>query len=438
LEWYWMLLLIIGGLLLMMVTGMPVAYAFMIVIIVGGFLLTGGGGGIEQAVLNIKGGLTTFTLLPIPLFILMGEVIFQSKISPNMINALDGWIGRLPGRLGLISIGGGVLFSTLTGSSAASVAMLGSTLVPEMEKRGYKKSMSLGPILGSGGLAMMIPPSGIAVLLGAIGEINIGQILIAIIIPGLLMAALYAIYVLVRCWMQPDLAPSYDVPPTPIINKLLDTARYILPIGFIIFLVVGVIFLGIATPTEAAATGALGTFILAAAYKQLNWKMLKKTLTSTLKASGMVLFIMAGAAAYANLLAFSGASSGLSKFAAALSIEPILLIIVFLVVSLFLGCFMGPAAIMMITLPIFAPIIRSMGFSDVWFAVLFLLSIEMGQTTPPYGMALFVMKAVAPPDTTMGDCIRAAMPFLGCDLVALILILIFPAIALWLPSMMSM
>ncbi len=432
-----MLAIIIGILLCMMASGMPVAFAFMITNIALAFFLMGGGVGIEQVVLNIKNGLATFTLLPLPLFILMGEVIFQSGIAPKMMDALDAWLGRLPGRLGLVAVGGGTLFSTMTGSSAASVAMLGSSLVPEMQRRGYAKSMSLGPILGSGGLAMMIPPSGIAVLLGAIGEINIGEILIAIIPAGILMAVLYAIYVIVRCWLQPSLAPAYEVPHVPLKDKLSATARYILPVGFIIFLVIGVIFLGVATPTEAAATGALGTFVLAAAYGRLNWKMFKKTLIGTLRASGMVMFIIAGAAAYANILAYSRASGGLSEFAAGLPIGPIFIIIAFLIVSIILGMFMGPSAIMMITLPIFVPIVKNLGFNDVWFAVIFLLTIEMGQTTPPYGMTLFVMKGVAPPDTTMTDCYLAGLPFLVCDSIALILILAFPSIVLFLPNLMG-
>lgn len=434
-EWYWILALIIGSLLVLMATGMPVAFAFILVIMTGGFLLSGPGG-LEQVILNTEGGLTTFTLLPIPLFILMGEVIFQADIAPQMISALDNWLGRLPGRLGLVAIAAGTLLSTLTGSAASSTAMLGSTLVPEMERRGYKKPMSLGPVLGSAGLAIMIPPSGLAVLLGAIGEISVGDILIAIIIPGFLMAAVYAVYTIGRCYLQPEIAPPYQVPPIPLSKKLIDTACYILPVSLIIFLVVGVIFLGIATPTEAAATGSLGAFILAAAYRRLNWNTFKATMIGTIKTAGMVLFIIAGASAYSNIMAYSGAAMGLTNFAAGLQVPPIIVIVGFLCVSLFLGMFMGPAAIMMICLPIFIPIVRTMGFDDVWFAVLFLLTIEMGETTPPYGMALFVMKGIAPPDTTMTDIYKAGLPYLACDTVSLILILLFPSIALFLPGLM--
>ncbi|MBW8036677.1 MAG: TRAP transporter large permease subunit, partial [Planctomycetes bacterium] len=208
-EWYLILLLLFGGLIILMMSGMPVAFCFMLVNIIGVFLLWGGGVGLEQLILSLGDSIAIFTLVPVPLFILMGEVMFQSGIAINMIDALNKWLGRIPGRLSLLAVGAGTVFSTMSGASMASVAVLGSTLVPEMEKRGYKKAMSLGPILGSGGLAIMIPPSVLAVLVGAIGRIPIGKILIAIILPGLLMAALYATYIILRCRLQPSLAPSY-------------------------------------------------------------------------------------------------------------------------------------------------------------------------------------------------------------------------------------
>ena len=435
-EWWSILLLIFGGLIVLMALGLPAAFCFLAVNVVGVFFLWGGEAGLMQLTYSITGSVATFKLLPLLLFILMGEVMFQSGVIPHMMDALDKWIGRMPGRLGLLAVGGGIIFSTLTGASMGSVAMLGSVLVPEMEKRGYKKTMSLGPILGSGGLAIMIPPSGLAVLMGAIGEISIGQILIAIILPGLLMAILYATYIIGRSWLQPHMAPPYKVPATPFIVKLVATVRYILPIGIIIFLVVGVIFLGVATPSEAAATGALGTFMLALAYGRLSWRVMKNAVSGTLKVTIMMLLIIAGAGAFSQILAFSGAIKGLAGLAMGLHLPPIFILISIQIILLFLGMFMSAVPIMMITIPMFVPIIITLGFSPVWFAVLFLLNIEMGTTTPPFGLSLFVMKSVAPPDTTIGDIYRAALPFLLCDAVAMALIIIFPVIALWLPNIM--
>jgi len=436
LEWQLVLLFIFGGLVILMATAMPVAICFMFINMVGMFIFFGGAAGLEQLIVSIYTSLTTFLLLPVALFIFMGELMFHSGIAPLLIETVDKWLGRLPGRLGLLAVSAGTTLSTLTGTSLASTAMLGAVLVPEMERQGYKKPMSLGPILGSGGLAMMIPPSALAVLCGAIGEISIGRILIAIIIPGLLMAILYAAYIIIRCWLQPSIAPAYDVIPTPLSEKLLATVKYILPLGFIVFLVIGVIFIGVATPSEAAATGAIGTCILAFVYGRLNLEIVKKATTSTLSITGMLFLIIAGARAFSQILSYSGASQGLSELATGLPVSPIVIVIAMQVIILFLGGFMDVVAIMMITLPIFVPVILTLGFDPVWFAVIFLLNIEMAGTSPPFGLGLFVMKGVAPPDTTMGDIYRAALPFLGCDLIAMALIIAFPELTLWLPGLM--
>ena len=435
-EWQFALLLIFGSLVVLMALGIPVAFCFLLVNVVGVFLLWGGETGLIQLILSVRDSVATFVMLPLPLFILMGEVMFHSGVAPKMIDTLDMLLGRLPGRLGLLAVGGGTLFSTLSGASIASTAMLGATLVPEMEKRGYKKPMSLGPILGSGGLAMMIPPSAMAVLLAALGEISVGKTLMAIIIPGLLMAILYAGYIIIRCILQPSLAPSYKLTLPPVSQRAISTVRYILPIGLVIFLVVGVILLGIATPSEAAATGTLGTFILAFLYRGLSWEAVKKSIGGTIHITVMIFMIIVGAMAFSQILAYVGATRGLVAFAISLPVAPIILLIVMQVVAIFMGMFMNLTAILMITLPVFMPIIREVGFNEVWFGVIYLLNMEMAGTSPPFGLNLFVMKGVAPPDTTMGDIYRAALPFLYCDLVAMALIIAFPSIALWLPSVM--
>lgn len=436
-EWQFTFLLIFGSLIILMASGLPVAFAFLLFNVVGVFLLWGGEAGLQQLALSVSGSLANFTLLPVPLFILMGEVMYQSGIAPQMMDALDKWMGRVPGRLGLMAVGGGTILSTLTGVSMASVAILGSVLVPEMEKRGYKKPMSLGPILGSGGLAIMIPPSTIAVLLGAIGGISVGKILIGIIVPGLLMAISYAAYIIIRCKLQPSLAPTYEPAPSSLGDKLMTTVRYILPLSLIVFLVTGVILLGIATPSEAAATGALGTFLLAVIYRRLSWTVLKKSVMGTVTISTMILMLIAGARAFSQILAYSGASQGMIEFVTGLPVTPIFILIGMLLVIILLGMFVNLTAIMMITLPLFMPIVNTLGFNPVWFALIMMLSLEMATTTPPFGMVLFTMKGVAPPDTTMRDIYKAALPFLGCDLIVLILLIAFPPLTLWLPGLMG-
>jgi tripartite ATP-independent transporter DctM subunit len=435
-EWWQIFSILIGGLIVLMLIGMPVAFAFLSMNTIFAFFMWGGLSGLDGVIRGIFDSITKFSLLPLPLFILMGEAMYNSGLVQKLIDALDKLLGRMPGRLGLLALGGGTLLSTLTGASMGSTAMLGSTLVPEMEKRGYKKPMSLGPILGSGGLAIMIPPSALAVLFGAIGEMSIGRLLIAIILPGILMACLYAAYIVIRCWLQPEIAPPYDVEAIPLAEKLLALIKYVLPLGVIVFLVVGVIFVGIATPTEAAATGCLGTFLLAAAYRSLTWDMVRKSFRNAFKITIMMLMIIAAATVFSQIMAFSGATAGLVTFTAGLPLPPVLIIVAIMLVLIFLGMFMGVVPIMMITVPIFMPVITELGFDPLWFAVIFLLNMEMSTTSPPFGLSLFVMKSVAPPDTTMASIYRAALPFLYLDVVAIALIMAFPALALWLPSIM--
>ncbi len=435
-EWWITGLVLLASLIVLLLTGMPVAFVFMIINVVGVVVFWGGESGLRQLIMSMWSSVSSFTLMPIPMFILMGEIMFRSGIAPRMMDTLDKWLGRLPGRLGLLAVAGGTVFSTLSGSAMASTAMLGSVLTPEIERRGYKKAMSLGPIMGSGGLAIMVPPTNLGVLLAALAYISVAGLLMAIIIPGLLMAALYAAYIIIRCWLQPSIAPPYDVTLPPLSDRIKSLVLYVLPLSGIIFLVIGVIFLGIATPSEAAAIGALGSIILAFIYKGINRKIIKEAVGDTLRISGMVLLILTGAAAFAQILAFTGASRGLVGLVTDLSLSPISVLIMMQVILLIMGMFLEQLSIMMITLPIFMPIVNAVGINPLWFGVIMLLNMEMATTSPPFGLNLFVMKGVAPPDTTMGDIYKAALPFLGCDLIAMILIIAFPTLALWLPAIM--
>lgn len=435
-EWWLILLLIFGFSFGLMLLGMPVAFAFLLVNFGAAYVLWQSSAGFVLLVNNMRNAVSHFTLMPLPLFILLGEVIFQSGMAPNMLDAFDKWLGRLPGRLGLVAVGAGTLFGSLTGTGMATAAMLGTTLVPEMERRGYKKPMSLGPILGSAGLAVMIPPSGMAVVLASLADVSLGRLLIAILIPGLLMALFYAAYTVIRCWLQPSLAPAYDVGHVPLVEKIRETAKYILPFGIVIFLVTGVIFLGIATPTEAAATGALGAIFLVACYGRLTWAMLLKSLTATVRTTVMVLLILMAAAVFSQILAYSQATKDMIQLVMSFSLPPIMLIIAMQALALAMGTVMSTVAILMITLPIYMPIVGVLGFDPVWFSVLLLLNMEMGAVSPPFGLTLFVMKGVTSADTTMGDIYKAIIPYLFCDLAVMALILFFPAVALMLPNMM--
>jgi tripartite ATP-independent transporter DctM subunit len=433
-EWWMVLVTIVGSLTIMLASGIPIAFAFLIVDL-GAVYFMSGAVGLHQIIHSFVSATGSFTLLPIPLFILMGEVMFQSGIGPQMMDAIDKWLGRIPGRLGLLAVGGGTLFATLSGSSLASVAMLGTILVPEMEKRHYSKAMSLGPILGSGGLAIMIPPTSFGVILASLAQISIGKLLIAIIIPGLLMAVAYASYIILRCWIQPSVAPVYDSPHVPFSVKVMFLIRYVLPLGFILLVVTGFIFLGIATPSEAAAVGATACYVLAAFYKKLTWQLVKKSVLGTAKMTVMIFMVIASSLTFSQVLAFSGASRGMIEMATSLPLPPITIVFIMQLIMLAMGCFIDGLSILMIATPIFFPIIKSLGFDPIWFAVLMMLNIEMASTTPPFGICMYVMKSVAP-SATMGEIYLAGLPFLGCDFIVMTLMMIFPAITLWLPSLM--
>ena len=435
-EWELILLLMLGSILVLMVTGLPIAFVFMFLTLAGGLIFFGGEEGLRLVAMNMRASLSRFTLLPITMFVLLGQVMFRSGMGMNMLDALGKWLGRLPGRLALIAVGFSTLFATMSGSSVASTSLMGTVLKPEMEKRGYKKPISIGSIMGAGGLASLIPPSGLAIIIAVIGEISIGRLLIAGIIPGLMIATLYASYIILRCNFQPSVAPPYEVTVPPLREKVRDTAKYVLPLGLIIFLVLGLIFLGVATPTEAAAMGAVGSLILAAIYKKLTRDMFRQSVTGTLRTVVMVYMIIAMAVTFGQIMAFSGVTIGLIEFALGLTVPPVVVIVFIMLTVLVMGTFMDVTAIIFISMPIFMPVIKALGFDPVWFGLIMLVNIEMALTTPPFGMLLFVMKGVSDPDTTMGDIFRAGLPFLGCDAIAMGLVIVFPALALWLPSNM--
>ena len=400
-EWWLIISLLFGGMVFLLLTNIPIAFAFLVVNMVGAYFFLGGLPGLVGVVTGAFTSITTFTLLPVPFFILMGELIFHSGLGLNAVNVLDKWLGNLRGRLSLLAIIMGVIIGALSGSTIATCALLGAILLPQMLEKGYSKNMSLGPLMGVGTVDALIPPNALTVVLASLANIDVGQLLIAGILPGIIMSALYFVYVLVWCRLFPKEAPMYVVPRIPLKEKVTDTVKYLLPLSFIIFMVIGLIFLGVATPTEAAATGTLGSFILALLYRRLTWEIMKKSVMGTVKVTVMIFMIIIVSSTYGEILAFTGAAAGMTGFITNLTIPPIVILIGMLVVVLIMGCFMETVAIMMITIPIFMPVIHVFGYNTIWFGVLMLIALETGLITPPFGVTLFVMKGVAPPEVTM-------------------------------------
>ena len=436
-EWPITLVLIIGSLLILILSGFPIAFCFFTLCMAGVIIFWGGVSGFEQYILSVGSSVTRFELVPIVLFILMGAIMFESKVGTNLINTVNKCLGRLPGRLGLVSVITGTIFAALSGSSMASTAVLGEILTPEMEKHGYKKPISLGSVLAGGSVAMMIPPSGLGVFIAVLASCSVGAFLIGIIIPGIILAFLFGSYIFVRSWLWPELAPPYASEDVPISEKLGDIVRYVLPLVIVIFLVTGIIMVGVATPSEAAATGCLGAFGVSALYKGVNWRSIKKSTLTTVHLSGMILLIMAASSAFTQVLAFSGVNQGLSQWIMSLSVPPIVTVIGIQLIVMFMGCFMPSMGIVVIILPLFAPIVEAMGLNMVWFAILTMLNCEMGAMTPPFGNVLFVLKAVAPSGTTMVDVYKAAIPLFAINITLMLIILFIPETATWLPSVLA-
>ncbi|MGP4082702.1 TRAP transporter large permease [Pseudalkalibacillus sp. R45] len=437
-DWWLVIFFIFGSLFLLFIIGLPIAFSFLTVNLVGAMLLWNGTAGINQLVLNIFDSVSKFSLLPIPMFILMGEIMFRTGLGVKVFETIGKWFGRLPGRLSIVAVGSGSFFSVLSGSSVASTALLGSLLVSDMQKKGYSHAMSVGPILGSAGLATMIPPTALGILLASLASIPVGHFLIAIVLPGILLATLFFLYIVIRNFLQPGLAPTYDVEKIPLSEKIMDTIKYILPLGIIVFLLLGVIILGFGTPTQSAALGAIGTVILSYFYGGLTWKSIRDSLTGTFKSSVMIFMIIVGSTTFGQILSYTGVTQGLVQLVSNLNYPPLVILILLQISLLILGCFMEPLSIMMMTLPVLMPIAGGMGFDPLWFGVIMLLNMQMATITPPFGMDLFAMKAVVPDDSiTMVQIYKSVIPFILLNGILMLILILFPSLSLWLPSLIQ-
>lgn len=438
-EWAGVLIAMLGALCILLMLGLPVAFAFIAVNIGGAYFILGGENGLIQMTRNAASSLTSFQLAPIPLFILMGEILFHSGIAYRAIDAIERVITRLPGRMALVSVAGGTIFSALSGSTIANTAMLGSTLLPDMLKRGYHPSLAMGPIMASGAIAMLIPPSALAVLLGSLAGISIAQLLVAGILPALILAILFCLYIVVRAKMNPGLAPTsaQDDPQAMSLRERWGPfVRYVLPLSGIFVVVIGGLLAGLATPTESAALGCVAAVIAAALYRSLTWAGLKTALMETVKIAVMILFIIVAAQTFSQILSFSGATGGLIRTVRDMGLDPITVLIAIILILLFLGCFIDQVSMMMVTIPIFIPLANEVGIDLLVLGVIYLLTMEIGLLTPPFGLLLFVMKGVAPPTITMPQIYRAVTPFVLIKLAVLALIVAAPQIGTALPEAM--
>lgn len=431
-------LLLFGSLVLLMMLGLPVAFAFLAINIVGAAIFLGGQMGLIQFSRNAVQSVTSFALTPIPFFVLMGEVLFHSGVAMKAIDAFALLIRRVPGRLSVIAIVAGTVFSAISGSTIATTALLGSLMLPTMLARGYHPKMAMGPIMGIGGVDMLIPPSALTVLLGSLAGISITGLLIGGVIPGLMLSAMFVGYIILRAALEPGLAPSEVLETAPgFVERWLPFLIYVLPLLLIFGLVVGAMSAGWATPTEAAALGAAGTIVAALAYGRLTVRNLMKALTGTVGISGTILFIIIGATTFAQVLSFSGVVNGILGLITGQGLPAMTVILGMILILLFLGCFVDQVSMMLITLPFFMPLVQQLGIDPIWFGIVFLICMQLGLLTPPFGLLLFTMKSVAPDTVSMNQVYWAAIPYVIFGVIVLMLILAFPPIATWLPRLLG-
>jgi len=398
-------------------------------------LITWGPQGLYVVAMSAWDGMSKFVIVCVPLFIYMGVMLERSGVASALYVMMHRWAGAVRGGLAAGTVFICMVFAAMTGLSGASTVALGLVALPEMLKRGYSKDLAIGAIGAGGALGILIPPSATMVIYAMIAEQSVGQLFVGGVLPGILLGFLFIIYILIRSAIQKDLGPSIPKEERASFReKVVSTKAVILP-GLIILAVLGSIFAGIATPTEAAAVGALGATLSAAVYRKLNWESIKYACYATLKVSSMALWIFLGSKAFTTVYYAIGATEFVSDLLLGIPGGPIWVILAMQLIWLILGCLLDPWGIIMITAPIFVPVVAALGYDLVWFGVVLIVNMEMAYLTPPFGMNLFYLKGVAPKGVTMGDIYHSVTPFVLLQLVGLMLVVFIPAIVTWLPNL---
>jgi len=430
--------LMLGGSTAFLFIGMPVALTFISINILGAWLYMGGEPGLIQLARSSVSSVAAFSLTPIPLFVLMGEILFHTGLALKVIEGIERLIVKVPGRLSVVAVVAGTVFSAISGSTIATTAMLGSLMLPVMLARGYHPTIAAGPIMAIGAVDMLIPPSALTVLLGSLSGISISKLLVGGVMPGMVLSIAFVLWIIARVSISPELAPE---------DK--DEVRYrgwqrwslffgyVLPTLSIFGIVVGALAMGWATPTECAAVGAFATMLLAFMYRVLNLEAMVKSLKGTAGISGMILFIILGATTFAQILSFSGASTGMVQFITGQGLSTNFIVIGMMLILIFLDIFVDQVSMMMITLPIFMPLVQSLGIDPIWFGVMFLICMQLGLLLPPHGLLLMTMRGVAPASVTMGHIFMAVVPYVVMSMLLLLAVFFMPSIATWLPQLIG-
>jgi tripartite ATP-independent transporter DctM subunit len=431
-EWWLILSVSLTLLLALFISGAPLFIGFLIINIGTVYAISGARGFILVSN-SIFDSANIAALSAIPMFILMGELLTRSGSVDMLFKSMDGLIGRVRGRQYVLTILVSVIFGALSGAAMAVAAMLGRSLYPTMMARGYDRRLSIGAIMAGASLAPVIPPSVLIIVVATLADVSIARLLISGIVPGLVAAVLFLIYIAFRVRADPSLSPDADADEAAGIVAKLRAFALLLPFSIIIFSVMGLILLGVATPSEAAATGVVGALVVAAIYRRLSAGMVWRAVGEAALITSMILVIVVSSNLFGQMLAFTGATRKLVAFGAGLSDAPIVMLVVLLGIVFVLCMFIDQIALMLILVPIYAPLVQSLGFDPIWFWLLVLLNLTVGGMTPPFGYTMFAFKATAP-EVTLAEIYGAAWPFVGLFIVLMALIVLMPGLATWLPS----
>jgi tripartite ATP-independent transporter DctM subunit len=427
-------LTLIGGLFLGLITGFPMAFTLSCSAIVTAFFFFGAQT-LPFVATNIFGMMSSMVLIAMPLFILMACILEKSGVAEDLYAFMYQALGPVRGGLAMGTVLICAIIAAMSGVSTTAVVTMGIVALPIMLRQGYNKSLAIGPILAGGALGLLIPPSISLVVYGMVARVSIGKLFAGGIAPGLILVASFLIYIAVRCYFQPSYGPALPKEEKVPLKELFILSKgLILPVG-VVSVVLGTIFSGIASPTEAAAVGVAGALFSALVNRRLNWAMLADAAMRTMSVSGMIMWILFGAACFTSIFFRTGGQAFISDFLIGLE-SPILIFGVILTVMIVLGFFLDEITQVMITVPVFLPIIVHLGYDPVWFGVLFMTQVQMDYLTPPFGFCLFYMKGVAPPEVSMGDIYRSIVPFVLIQLVVVIFILVFPDVVMWLPNLL--
>jgi len=376
---------------------------------------------------------SNYSLIVIPLFVLMGNFAFHSGLSSDLYTTARTWFGRVRGGLAMSTVAASAAFAAISGSSVATAATMGKIAIPEMKRHGYDDGLATGTLAAGGTIGILIPPSVILIIYGVLTENSIGKLFLAGFIPGILEAVFYIVTIGLLCWFRPKLGPPAE--PSSVWTKV-KSLRGSWAVLVLFLLVIGGIYFGIFSPVEAAGIGAFGAFVIALARRRLNWERFKHSLVDSLEAAAMIFLIMLGANIFGYFLAVTGLPQALADVLTGLEVSKYVVLLIIFMVYLVLGCFMDSMAMILITLPIFYPVAMQVGFHPIWFGIFIVRICEIGLITPPVGMNLYVIKGIAD-KVAMGRIFRGVVPFIAADFAHVALLTAVPALALFLPDIMK-